>query len=64
MSELGEVLTAYYEATGCDAAVWRREGADETPLRFVAGTRREDQGAWPRRAPLQKLTEMIMRLLS
>jgi sigma-B regulation protein RsbU (phosphoserine phosphatase) len=41
MSELGEVLTAYYEATGCDAAVWRREGADETPLRWIAGTRRE-----------------------
>src|SRR4030081_4116421 len=42
MSELGEVLTAYYEATGCDAAVWRRDGADETPLRWIAGTRRED----------------------
>ena len=40
MSELGEVLTAYYEATGCDAAVWRRDGADETPLRWIAGTRR------------------------
>src|SRR3954464_274910 len=42
MSELGEVLTAYYEATGCDAAVWRRDGADETPLRWIAGTRREE----------------------
>ena len=41
MSELGEVLTAYYEATGCDAAVWRRDGADETPLRWISGTRRE-----------------------
>jgi len=41
MSELGEVLTAYYEATGCDAAVWRREGADDSPLRWIAGTRRE-----------------------
>src|SRR3954468_18315016 len=42
MSELGEVLTAYYEATGCDAAVWRRDGADETPLRWIAGTRRDE----------------------
>ena len=42
MSELGEVLTAYHEATGCDATVWRRDGADETPLRWIAGTRRED----------------------
>ena len=42
MSELGEVLTAYYEATGCDAAVWRRDGADDTPLRWIAGTRRDE----------------------
>jgi sigma-B regulation protein RsbU (phosphoserine phosphatase) len=41
MSELGEVLRAYYEATGCDAAVWRRDGADETPLKFISGTRHE-----------------------
>jgi sigma-B regulation protein RsbU (phosphoserine phosphatase) len=42
MSELGEVLAAYYEATGCDAAVWRRDGADDAPLRFISGTRRSD----------------------
>ena len=39
MSELGEVLTAFHEATSCDAAVWRRNG-DESPLKFVAGTSR------------------------
>ena len=40
MSELGEVLTAFHEATGCNAAVWRRDGAAGTPLKFVAGTAR------------------------
>ncbi len=39
MSELGEVLTAFHEATSCDAAVWRRD-RDGTPLKFVAGTSR------------------------
>jgi sigma-B regulation protein RsbU (phosphoserine phosphatase) len=42
MSELAEVLTAFYDATGCDAAVWRRDGVGETPLRYITGTRRTD----------------------
>ena len=37
MSELGEVLTAFHEATSCDATVWRRD-RDGSPLKFVAGT--------------------------
>ena len=28
MSELGEVLAAFHEATGCDASVWRRDGGE------------------------------------
>ncbi|MEP6999644.1 MAG: GAF domain-containing SpoIIE family protein phosphatase [bacterium] len=39
MSELGEVLAAFYEATACNAAVWRRDG-EGRPLKFVAGTAR------------------------
>ena len=42
MSELGEVLAAFHEATGCDASVWRRDGGAKGPLRFIAGTRRAD----------------------
>jgi sigma-B regulation protein RsbU (phosphoserine phosphatase) len=42
MSELGEVLAAFHEATGCDASVWRRDGGAKAPLRFIAGTRRAD----------------------
>ena len=42
MSELGEVLSAFHEATGCDASVWRRDGGVKGPLRFIAGTRRAD----------------------
>ncbi len=39
MIELSEVLAAFHEATGCDAAVWRRgEGAGAT-LKLVAGTK-------------------------
>ena len=39
MSELGEVLTAFHEATSCEAAVWRRD-RDGAPLKFIAGTSR------------------------
>ncbi|HEX7980424.1 MAG TPA: GAF domain-containing SpoIIE family protein phosphatase [Gemmatimonadaceae bacterium] len=42
MSELGEVLAAFHDATGCDASVWRRDGGVKGPLRFIAGTRRAD----------------------
>ncbi|MDB4887691.1 MAG: protein phosphatase domain protein [Gemmatimonadetes bacterium] len=42
MSELGEVLQAFLEATGSDAVVWRRDGGEGAPLRFIAGTRRTD----------------------
>ncbi|MDB4879015.1 MAG: protein phosphatase domain protein [Gemmatimonadetes bacterium] len=42
MSELGEVLQAFLEATGSDAVVWRRDGGEGTPLRYIAGTRRTD----------------------
>ena len=38
MSELVDVLNAFLEATGCHVAVWRREGAVGTPLKYVAGT--------------------------
>ncbi|MEO8623279.1 MAG: hypothetical protein ABI625_19540, partial [bacterium] len=41
MSELGEVLAAFYEATACNAAVWRRDG-EGRPLKFVAGTARDE----------------------
>ena len=44
MSELGEVLAAFHEATGCDAAVWRRD-AEGAALRFVAGRTRRDPPA-------------------
>ena len=42
MSELSEVFAAFYEATGCAAVVWRREGAAPAPLKYVAGTSRAD----------------------
>ena len=42
MSELGDVLAAFYEATACNAEVWRRDGAPDTPIKFVAGTSREE----------------------
>ena len=42
MSELGEVLQAFLEATGSDAVVWRRDGGEGAPLRFIAGTRHTD----------------------
>jgi len=32
MSELGEVLAAFHEATGCDASVWRRDGGAKGPF--------------------------------
>ncbi len=38
MSELSDVLVAFHDATGCDAAVWRRDGGPGTPLKRVAGT--------------------------
>ena len=41
MSELGEILAAFYEATACNAAVWRRD-REGTALRFIAGTTRSD----------------------
>ncbi|MES2179226.1 MAG: GAF domain-containing SpoIIE family protein phosphatase [Gemmatimonadota bacterium] len=40
MSELGDVLAAFHEATACDAAVWRREAGPASPLKFLAGTRK------------------------
>jgi sigma-B regulation protein RsbU (phosphoserine phosphatase) len=39
VSELGEVLAAFHEATGCDAAVWGRDGGAGAPLRLIAGTK-------------------------
>ncbi|CAN5344164.1 hypothetical protein BH09GEM1_BH09GEM1_03990 [soil metagenome] len=39
MSELGDVLSAFHEATACNVAVWSRDRA-AAPLRFVAGTAR------------------------
>ena len=42
MSELREVLDAFLEATGCNAAVWRRDGGEKAPLRFIAGTVHSD----------------------
>ena len=41
MSELGEVLSAFHDATSCDAAVWRRD-SEGGVLKFVAGTARGD----------------------
>ncbi len=41
MSELGDVLSAFHEATACNVAVWSRDG-EAAPLRFVAGTARAD----------------------
>ncbi|MEO8337867.1 MAG: GAF domain-containing protein, partial [bacterium] len=38
MSELGEVLAAFHEATGCDAAVWRRGAGVAAPLQRIGGT--------------------------
>jgi hypothetical protein len=51
MSELGEVLQAFLEATGSDAVVWRRDGGEGTPLRFIAGTRRTTTQSSPPLAP-------------
>ena len=39
MSELADVLAAFHEATGCHAAVWRRDSTAGL-LQFVAGTER------------------------
>ena len=39
MSELGEILAAFHEATACNAAVWRRD-RDGGALSFIAGTAR------------------------
>ena len=40
MSDLGDILVAFHEATACDASVWRRDTAsDNRPLRYVAGRR-------------------------
>ena len=41
MSELGEVLAAFHDATGCTAAVWRRDRTGGS-LKFVAGTARAE----------------------
>ena len=45
MSELGEVLDAFRDATSCDAAVWRRDPATPDTLKFVAGTRHDEAPA-------------------
>ena len=47
MSELGEVLAAFHEATGCDASVWRRDGGVQGP----APLHRRHAGAPIRRRP-------------
>ncbi|MBA3670937.1 MAG: SpoIIE family protein phosphatase [Gemmatimonadaceae bacterium] len=39
MSELAEVLSAFRDATGWEAVVWRRD-VDDLPLHYVAGTHR------------------------
>ena len=39
MSELGDVLDAFHEATACHIAVWSRD-RETAALRFVAGTQR------------------------
>ena len=41
MSELGDILAAFHEATACNAAVWRRD-KDGGALSFIAGTARGD----------------------
>jgi sigma-B regulation protein RsbU (phosphoserine phosphatase) len=38
VTELSEVLSAFHEATGCDAAVWRRGEGAGAPLKMIAGT--------------------------
>ena len=43
MSELGDVLAAFHDATRCDASVWRRDGSTGSPLKFIAGTAHGDQ---------------------
>jgi sigma-B regulation protein RsbU (phosphoserine phosphatase) len=45
MSELRDVLNAFLEATGAHAAVWRRDGGERAPLRFIAGTRHTEPPA-------------------
>ena len=42
MSELSEVLAAFHDATGCDAAVWRRDSGAGASLKFVVGTVRAE----------------------
>ena len=34
-----EVLAAFHDATGCDAAVWARDGSASSPLQLIAGTK-------------------------
>jgi sigma-B regulation protein RsbU (phosphoserine phosphatase) len=41
VSELGDVLSAFHEATACHIAVWSRD-REAAPLRFVAGTQRTE----------------------
>jgi sigma-B regulation protein RsbU (phosphoserine phosphatase) len=41
VSELGDVLGAFHEATACNVAVWARD-RESAPLKFVAGTTRGD----------------------
>lgn len=41
MSELGDILAAFHEATACNAAVWRRD-SEGAALSFIAGTARGD----------------------
>ena len=41
MTELGDLLLAFRDATGCDAAVWRRDAAS-APLRRVEATARHE----------------------
>jgi sigma-B regulation protein RsbU (phosphoserine phosphatase) len=38
VNDLGEIMSAFHEATGCDAAVWKREGPAGSSLVYVAGT--------------------------
>ena len=41
MSELGDVLAAFHEATACNVAVWSRD-SEAAPLRYVTGTAAAD----------------------
>jgi phosphoserine phosphatase RsbU/P len=42
VNELTEVLAAFHDATGCNAAVWRRDNGAGASLKFVAGTVRAE----------------------